>query len=479
MADFPNFCGASDTTRSRWINAERTVNLYRETNRDGAKGRAALYGTPGRALFSTLPDTPVRGLWAGDHIAYAVGGSSFYSVSTIGTATLLGTLNAATTPAGIIPNGNQLLIVSGDEIFCDSGLGPVSVLTDGYVDATFLDGYYLALRQPTLTNGISRDEIWVSGLYDGTTWDPVDIQSRNTMPDRVMRSVAYRNQLWLFGQRSFEAWYNSGNADYPFERVQGSQTEMGVYPWTIGVTDEALLMLGSSPRGANRVYMMTGYTAVPVSTPAVEASIRDLSAVLTPKAWTYQEDGHSFYVLQAFGSTQPSWVYDMTEKCWHERGVWNSGTASFDGDGAAFHAALYTGNHLIGDSDSGKIWIQSNRYGTYDGFTGDPIVRYRRAPHISDGVKTICFPRFTLDIETGNAIGGETPTAELHWSNDGARTFNAYRSASLGAANARGKRVEWRRLGSIRAGDGPVRTFGVKLSAKSEIAISGADLELA
>lgn len=429
------------------------MNLYPEIDESGhGKSKVVLHGTPGLSnALATLATTPVRGLWQGDNVVYAVGGDTLYKVTIGGVVSTEGTLNSATTPAKIFSNGSQLLIVSGDEIFLDDGVSVTKVLDDGYVSATFLDGYFIALRNPTATNGLTRDQIEISALYDGSTWDPLDFQSRQGSSDRLMAITAHNQQLWLHGQETSEVWYNSGNADFPFERIQGSQIEMGVWPWTVASLDHSLFYVGTNAQGPNVVYRTEGFRPKRISNHAVEHAISTVTPSYVPKAYGYQEEGHSFYVLCLPTQT---WVYDVSTNLWHQRGVWNSGTSQFDAHPGVCHANLYGNAHLIGDGTTGAIYIQSMDHYTY---AGTAIRRYRQAPHISNEAKRITYHSLQLDMEMGTVSSG-TPTALLKYSDDGGYTFTSDKTVNLGTTGQYSKRAIWRRLGSSRD-----RIFGVTL----------------
>jgi hypothetical protein len=444
MPEF-GFIGPTYTAHSANFNNERAMNLYVERDESGtSKSKAMLVGTPGHFVLATLPNSPVRALFAGDNVIYAVGGDTLYEVDLAGGVTSLGTLNSASTPAKIFSNGNQLLVVSGDEVFCDNGVGPVSVLTDGYVSATFLDGYFCALRNPTGTNGEARDKIFISSLFDGTTWDALDFGSRQGSSDRLVQIVAHNQQLWLMGQATQEVWYNSGNPDFPFERIDGSQVEIGAWPWTIAELDQSLFFVGSNARGSNVVYRTQGFIPKRISNHAVESAILTVDPTNIPVAYTYSEAGHGFYVLCL---AQTTWVYDIATDLWHERGVWNSGAGDFDPHDGVCQAHLYTDSvQLIGSGTSGKIYVQAIDEYTY---AGTAIRRNRRTPYVSSQQNRIFFSRLQVDMEMGTQASG-TPTAILKWSDDGGHTFNTGRTVSIGAPGDYTKRAVFNRLGSGR-----------------------------
>src|SRR5438270_12438650 len=95
---FDPFIGASYTARSIAADAQKSMNLYIETDESGA-GRAAkmLMGTPGLQALLTLPTSPVRGIWGGliDSLPGAtqpdqcrvVAGSKLYDISSKRTVT--------------------------------------------------------------------------------------------------------------------------------------------------------------------------------------------------------------------------------------------------------------------------------------------------------------------------------------------------------------------------------------------------------
>lgn len=78
----------------------------------------ALMGTPGLALLTTLPTSPVRGVWAARNYSrvFAVAGNKFYElINSAGVYSYieLGTLNTSTGQVGISDNGIQICIVDG------------------------------------------------------------------------------------------------------------------------------------------------------------------------------------------------------------------------------------------------------------------------------------------------------------------------------------------------------------------------------
>jgi hypothetical protein len=151
MPTFPGFIGPAFAARSAAADSERCVNLYPEQNGPNAASPWILYSTPGLATFATLPTTPIRGTWVGEGRLFAVAGSRFYEVFSNGTYTDRGDVGSGTSPAQIFPNGNQVMIVAGGNVYIDTGTAIIqptftsaqgSVSSDGAGNLTLIFGDY-------------------------------------------------------------------------------------------------------------------------------------------------------------------------------------------------------------------------------------------------------------------------------------------------------------------------------------------------
>jgi hypothetical protein len=122
---FDGFIGGSYESVAVAWDAQRCMNLYPESDQSGkGKSNLALIGTPGLALFDTLPTSPVRGMWTGlaDNLPgstavdlmYVVAGSKLYQVLSGGTHTQIGDVgtDAGNTPVTMQVNGGQIFITS-------------------------------------------------------------------------------------------------------------------------------------------------------------------------------------------------------------------------------------------------------------------------------------------------------------------------------------------------------------------------------
>src|SRR5690606_12487940 len=87
----------------------------------------------------------------------------------------------------------------------------------GAVQVTYQDGYFIFIEPNSERFFISES--------DGTSYDGED--SPDVFPDFLVGAVSNHRDLWLFGQNTIEVWFNSGNATFPFERIEGAFIEVG------------------------------------------------------------------------------------------------------------------------------------------------------------------------------------------------------------------------------------------------------------
>lgn len=458
--EYPGFVGPAYRSQAVNVAGDRCVNLYPElVESQTGKSRWVLYGTPGTELFSTLPGN-VRCLWAGDERMFVVAGSTLYEVDSSGAivTTFSGSLGSSTNPAYIVTNGNDLLIISGTQAYKTNGTAVEALLTvEGdtltAVSGVYLDGYFIVLRPDS-------NQINISGVLD-TVFDDLDFAIRTGGQDRCNKIFVDHQQLWIFGRKTTELWYNSGNADFPFQRIEGSWVDEGLWaPDSVARIGESILWLGGDDRGVGVVWRAVGYQPKRVSTHAVEFAIRSYATTFDAIGWTYQQGGHHFYVL-TFPTAGKTWVYDSVSEQWHERST-NGGAWMW------FGCSTFAGNQFVADGISGKIYrLNPEAYSD----AGTPIVRIRQAPHLSAEQKVMRHNRLQLDMDVGTVTAA--PTVSLAVSDDGGKTFTGEKSITAGASGETKKRLIWRRLGRARD-----RVYRVTTEATEAISYTAAYLDI-
>lgn len=360
---------------ARSVNAAdgRMVNLFPEVVPPNENGKepAYLQRAPGLRLLATLGTGPVRGLWQFGGFGYAVSGNTLYKITTSWTATAIGTV-ANTGPVSMSDNGTQLFVAAnGPSYIYNASTNAFAQIGDpdfpGAVTVGYLDGYFV-FNEP------NSQKVWVTSLLDGSAIDPLDFASAEGAPDGLVSLVVSNREVWLFGTNSTETWYDAGTADFPLQRIQGAFNETGcVAAYSTAKMDNSVFWLGADARGRGMVYRTNGYQAVRISTHAVEWHIQQYGNLSDAIAYTYQQDGHSFYVL-IFPQANTTWVYDVAAGVWHERAGWDNGefTRHRSNCQMAFNNEVVVGDYQNGNiyafdldvyADNGNIqrWLRSWR----------------------------------------------------------------------------------------------------------------------
>lgn len=469
---FVGFIGPTYTLPSVNVDCQRCINLYPELNELGTgKDReiASLVGTPGLKLLATVPALGCRGsLTASNGILYKVYGNKFYKVASDFTYTELGTLATNTGNVSLADNGLQLVVVDGPNGYIwDFTLLTFTQITSGSffgADKVIQQDGYFVFNKP------NSSQFYLSDL-EAATFVTVPELISPIFPNlgKIISFGADHRNLWMFGPNNYEVFFNSG-AVFPFDYVQGSVGDVGcAATFSVASLNGTLMWLGSDARGTGIVYEASGYQPVRISNEAVEYAIQSYSVISDAVAWTYQDGGHNFYVLN-FPTANATWVFDSSTKLWHERAYLSDGQLLRHR--GQTHAFAY-GKHILGDWENGNIY-ELTRSAYSD--NGAAIMRRRRSPHISTDMVRQFFQGFMLDIETGVGIDGlgqgTNPQAVLRWSDDGGHRWSNEKWTGIGAIGATRARANWSRLGQSRS-----RVFEVTISEPVKVTILGAELD--
>jgi hypothetical protein len=491
---------------ARSINAadNRMVNLFPEIIPEGGKEPAFLNRAPGLTLLSTVGTGPIRGLWTFNGVGYVVSGLSLYSISSSYVATFLGTVSG-TGPVSMADNGTQLFIACGGPSYIYNSLTNVFVqITDpdfpGALTVGYLDGYFVFIQPNT-------QKLWVTALLEGTSVDPLDFASAEGSPDNLVSMIVDHREVWLYGTNSVEVWYDAGNADFPLQRIQGAYNEIGcAATFSVAKLDNGLFWLGADARGQGIVYRANGYTGQRISTHAIEYAIAQYPIISDAVAYTYQQEGHAFYVL-TFPSANATWVYDVSTQAWHERAAFSNGLFLRHRSNCqmAFNSEI-----VVGDFENGNLYAFDLDVYADNGSAQKWLRSWRALPSGQNNLTRTAHHSLQLDCQSGvgvNNSGGTDPTylltedglyltteggdylvsvAEgaptvgsdpqvmLRWSDDGGHTWSNEHWATLGKIGVYQQRVFWRRLGmTLKLRD---RVYELSGTDPVKIAIMGAEL---
>ena len=413
--------GSSYVARSVNAADSRMVNLFPEVVPDGGKEPAFLQRCPGLRLVATVGDGPIRGMWKFGDFLYVASGGKLYRADGNFAVTELGLINGSG-PVSMSDNGTQLFVACNPDAFIyNASTGVFAQITDvdfpGAVTVGYLDGYFV-FNEP------DSQRFWVTSLNDGTQIDPLDFASAEGNPDNIVSLMVDHREVWLFGNNTIEVWYNAGLADFPLARIDGAFMETGcLAPYSVAKLDNSVFWLGSDARGNGIVYRNNGYNAQRVSTHAVEWQIQQYNVLNDAIGYSYQQDGHSFYVL-IFPTANATWVFDVATGAWHERAAW---------DGVQYRRhrsncqANFAGEVLVGDWENANLYVfDSDVYD--DNEDAQRWLRsWRALPTGQNNLKRTAQHMLQLDCETGttdqllkpivaaNLFFPFSPSAALAW----------------------------------------------------------------
>ena len=492
---------------ARSVNAadNRMINLFPEIIPEGGSTPAFLNRAPGLRLEVAVGTGPIRGMWTFNSYLYVASGNTLYKVDTQYNVTALGTL-ANDGPVSMTDDGTYLGVAcNGPTFYYNSATDTFGEITDpdfpGALTISYLNGYFVFIEPDS-------QKVWTAELLDPTSIDPLAFASAEGSPDGLVSSITDHSEVWLFGTNSVEVWYNSGAVDFPLQRIQGAFNEIGcAATFSVAKLDNGLFWLGSDARGRGIVYRSNGYTGVRISTHAVEWQIQQYGDISDAIAYTYQQDGHAFYVL-TFPTANATWVYDVATQAWHERASYTNGDF---GRHRSNCQVAFNNEVLVGDYQNGNLYAFDLEVYADFNRTQKWLRSWRALPtgQINDRKRTAQHS-LQLDAETGVGLPGITevpghiylspliivgtfnivdevqivnsidnyvePQVMLRWSDDGGHTWSNEYWRSMGPVGGYGTRVIWRRLGmTMKLRD---RVYEVSGTDPVKIAITGAILQV-
>lgn len=410
------------------------------TESQSAKGGVAYYlkQAAGLTLLGNLGG-PIRGLCAANGTLYASAGGHLKQVPATWVATSLGVV--ADAPASMAANQTQLSCVAGNNSyvldFTTATVSPVTTNWQGSTLVDVLDGYGI-YGQP------NTRQFYISNHEDFTTLNPLYFASAESSDGNLVGFIVRHRELLVMKQKTVEVWYDDPSAtDFPLTRNSGANIEAGLSaPRSLAKVGGVAYWLGRDGNGEGLVFSMAGYAPVRVSSHALEEALASLDDLSQATAFTYHQEGLTYYVLNVPG-LPTTWRYEVSSGMWHEMAELVNGV--YQPWRATCHAYAY-GKHIVGDA-SGNLYeldpaVSNN--------AGDPLVRDFISPH--DALPTLKKQRFSslqLDCKTGQGkVDGSQGLVMLRYSNDGGSTWSNWRNLTLGNVGRTLARARATMLGS-------------------------------
>ena len=221
----------------------------------------------------------------------------------------------------------------------------------------------------------------------------------------------------------------------PFERNINGSFEVGCLDGdTIVALDNSVFWVADD----YTVRRLEGITPQRVSTHAIEQA---LVSATNLEAFSYEQEGHFFYVL---GATEGTWVLDVATGEWAERSSYGCKCWK-----PRYHAQ-FAGKELVADASSNKVGYFD--FDTFEDWGSTQRMEWTYQPVYAEGQRAF-HDRFEVVMETGTGATtgqGSDPKIMLQKSDDGGNTWQSMPDKSIGPLGERQARAVWHNLGSAR-----------------------------
>lgn len=403
------------------VSSERLINGYLEQTPQGREP-TPIYGSPGFSAFATTG--AVRALLAVADRLFAVNATDLVEIASNGSVTTLGAIPAGT--VDIASDGTNVVVTCADEIYVWNGT-TLAAVTDLDAPAAssveYINGFYVFTET-------GAEQFFISPQANpGGDYQALDFDSADTSPDKLVRTRRVGRDLLLFGKRSVEFWFYSGDAVFPISRYQDTPLEVGLIGVNaVSANNETAFWLASD----KTVRRLDGRTGSRISTFAVEKEIgswADASlTVVTSNVW----DGHLFVT---FRNPDGCVVWDQATGLWHERQSQGSDTWSIS------HYAYQFGKHLVGGA-------QVYELGGYDE-AGAVLPFEMVTPWLDNKGERFSVNEVEVRLEAGVGSLTLNPKISLSRTEDG-EEFTTPLDRSFGKQGERFRRVTWSSQGMSR-----------------------------
>lgn len=431
------------------VSAQECVNWYPVVLDGVGLNQEVLFGTPGIVSKGTTGQVKNanRGSLVMAGVPYFVNGQNLYRLNEDFTYDELGSIEG-TGRVSMDTNGAQLcvLVPGGKGYIFTASPDTLTEITDVDFRANgdpqsvrFIDSYFVFTTD--------AKKFIISDSNNGLAYNALDFGSAESNPDGITCPVVNRNQLFIAGTETQEAFQNIGGADFPWQR-SGLFIQKGIETqFLVAELSDTFIFIGSGLNESPAIWAFDGSGVVKISTHPIESILQRLSTdeIADSFAWSYAQNG-AYFVGFSIGET--ALVYDLTSKRWHERK-----SQIDDGVNPAYSTQWRVSSMckaygvLIGfDNHDGRYGvIDPDEYQEY----GRNIIRRVATQPFQNNMDSFSVPSIELTIESGvgNSLVSD-PLIRMDFSNDG-KTFGPDRSRPMGKIGDYKRRAIWRRNGRM------------------------------
>lgn len=350
----------TNQARDAAAGSAKLVNCYATPVGEDSKSPSPVYACDGWSSFSTLTNGGVtRGMiQLNDVQMWVMSGDRLFDVTSSGTATHRATVstsgyayfarNRAATPDVMMVTSDGVTRTISSTTVSTPSFDP-AIGSSLFNSVCCHDGYFVITK--------SNGEFYISGI-DVTTVDVLDFAAAGTYADRLLRAMPRGRDVLLAGPQSIEFWQNTGNADFPYQRVH--VVNFGTYaaPAMVnvvavvdgGMVDTVIWPATTSDGGYAGVFMLGGYEARKISNWEVDNAIRTATKSAV-RAYAYPSQGDTFYCITDAATF--SYEYNCRTGGWHQRKGYGRNFAQ------TVDALSFANKVIFGDYTSGLLYQQS------------------------------------------------------------------------------------------------------------------------
>lgn len=448
--------GPDGRSRTTQVNVQETLNFMTATVGMGGKSPLVLETVPGLVELGQIGDGPcrtpqfVQWIHPTDRTndTYAVFGTSVVRISTLGIS-VIGAIPLQITAVRVARGRTHLLFVDGRQGYTYDGTTfatiadldfPGITREPGFepTHAIYLDGFFIV-------NDARTDSFFLSDIEDPTSWNALEFDVAGVAPDRALAVAATESDLWIIGDETSQAYYNSGNATFPYQIILSATQEVGILgPQTIAESDSGIFFLATTPEGGAFVYRIGGHNGQIISGEEQDRAIAEVPDLKEASGYIYQQAGKAFYVLTLHPEF-PSLVYNIKVGSWETRAMADGGAYRLAG------AGLFNNQNIGGSRFTGRIYrLDLNNFED----AGTPLVRRRVTAVQHSNGHLLDWWEVVIDAESGvgrPSGAGEDPKIRMRYSDDGGMSWSQQMVEPLGREGQGRRRAVFRNLGQSRA----------------------------
>lgn len=420
-------------TQSSMFSSARCVNWIPTVSESDAFSRQYLAQPAGVSSIATLAGKFRGGISSGDFI-YFVQDNTFNRLEADNSITVIGAISGANRTS-IATNGRFIVIVSDLQSFVfDSTLNTVVQITNpNFITASsvaFKDGFFIY-------STLDGTRFFNSNLNNPLVYDALDVGTAEIRPDPIVSVHVNRNELFVMGSETIEAFQNVGGAGFPFQRIPGANIQKGVYAKNSVIEfDNTFCFLGGGLNEQAAIWKAVSSSSVTkISTNAIDHQIQLQSDLDISEAFsmTFQLNGQ-FVLIFVIGTRVL--CYNSTASQNLGRSIW------FELDWTV-SGILRRGVETIAHDTSDNIGVMDASLRYFDKQIRRELISqpfYGKDLPVFEG-------NFELIAETGLSLDNSDPIIRYSFSDDGGKTFSSEFQRTLGFKGAYEKRIVWRRQG--------------------------------